>query len=404
MAYCSTCNGPLKGLGADTYEDKMLASIAQFKGQGATLSLRLSTSEKISGTGKQYAKIKNAFSLPAGPQFSCPGATDQCEGCYAQAGRFAQKNVLPAYAKNWVRWRWLEAQDAANRDPRLKFRAASAVRGKAAATELVGLMRRTAYFPMGVPFSFRLWESGDFHSQWSVDVWTNVVRNFPQVAFWGYTRTFNLDYSELTAQPNMLLWASTDRVNYEKAVEFVAKFPKIHHAFWWDPAVPAPSGSFVCPATQPANIGWQPGKALRPVALKKMPLDGRPDLGFAPGACGTCRYCLPDYKNGLYPTARRGDVTFMDHDLANKALFVIAYNNLQLAKKRGPANYPAMGPAMEQALIEAVGELEALREEERERRRYEAAQKGLKGLGQSLKSGLIDDCLYSYGRPDYFPG
>ena len=410
MSTCYTCGGPLGALGAgETYEDKMAKFVKQVRDDGAHLKLILSTSEKISGSGAPYKKVKNAFSLPAGPRFSCPGATSQCAGCYAQSGHFVRDNVAPAYAKNWLRWLWLEKHDPANVGHTKE--AMSATRGKQAAAELVEAMRQATYFPLGVAPSFRLWESGDFHSQWSVDVWTNVVRTFPAVAFWGYTRTFNLDYSELVAQPNMKLWASTDKVNHSKAVVFIKKYPAIGHAFWWDPKVKTPSGSFVCPATQPERVVFPRTKGgIRARVENKLSIDGRPDLGYAPGACGTCRYCLPSNHPagapaGMYANMRQGHVTFLDHDAAAEATLALAYRKLNMARQYGPQNYPRMGPEMEQAIIEAHAEVEALREEERALRQHEQnMQKGLKGLGESIKSGLIDDCFYSYGRPDYFPG
>ena len=155
------------------------AAIIEAEKVADKLTLELSTTRKLTGTDKD--KSKNAFSLPAGPKFSCPGATIQCGDCYARTGFFLTPDQRKFYAQNWARWRYLEVTDPS---------------GDSAAYELMQAILRSCS-SYGHPQVFRLWESGDFHSQWSVNVWTKVMAQMPIIMFWGYTRSFNFDYSAM---------------------------------------------------------------------------------------------------------------------------------------------------------------------------------------------------------------
>lgn len=186
-------------------------------------SLKLSHPSKIS------TKRKTAFSLPAGPEFSCPGATDACTDCYAKKGRHVFKTVHGAFAKNW---KTVKAYEANN--------------------NVYGLAH---YLANSIPDSrkiFRIHESGDFHSQFMVDVWTEVVRMRRDILFWAYTRSFHLDYSKLVRQPNFKLWASCDEYNIEKAKKFAKRYKnsRVRLAYGpWNHDKQIPNNSFVCPVT-----------------------------------------------------------------------------------------------------------------------------------------------------------
>jgi len=183
---------------------------------------------KLSGPQKISVKNRSAFSVPAGPDFACPGATEACEGCYAQKKRHLWSPVQKVLAQNWMLLRRFEKQGRADK----------------AAKAILDRMRPDAKV-------FRLYESGDFHSQWSIDVWTRVVRARPEVHFWAYTRSFDLNFSSLTRNKNFTLWASTDEYNIKEAKKFVRRFRKsgVKHAYGpWDHDKTLPKNSFVCPA------------------------------------------------------------------------------------------------------------------------------------------------------------
>jgi hypothetical protein len=181
----------------------------------------LSSPSKISVRGDR------AFALPAGPDFSCPGATKACDGCYAQKGRHVFSNVQNAFARNFALMQSFEAKKD--------------VKGCAAA--LLDVISPKAEI-------FRINESGDFSSAFVVKVWTEVAKARPNTKFWAYTRSFKLDFRKFIALPNVMLWASTDSYNQEQAIKFVAKHVGVRHAY--GPLAKAedlPKGAFICPVT-----------------------------------------------------------------------------------------------------------------------------------------------------------
>lgn len=180
-----------------------------------------------SSPSKISSQKDRAFSLPAGPDFSCPGATEACNGCYAQKGRHVFKNVQSAFARNFS---FLQ-----------KFEAAEDVDG--CANALLEMISPKATI-------FRIHESGDFHSAFAVKVWTKVAKARPQTSFWAYTRSFKLDFRKFIALPNATLWASTDSFNALQAVKFVAKHPGVKHAYGpLSKPEDLPKDSFICPVT-----------------------------------------------------------------------------------------------------------------------------------------------------------
>jgi len=184
---------------------------------------------KLSGPQKISIRNKSAFSIPAGPEFGCPGATKACEECYAQKKRHMWPMVQKAFAENWKLLTKLEVNQETEK----------------AAKAIIKQMRKNAEL-------FRIYESGDFHSQWAVDVWAEVVRQKQEVKFWAYTRSFDLNFTKLTRHKNFALWASTDEYNIAKAKKFVRRFRKsgVKYAYGpWEHDVELPENSFACPAT-----------------------------------------------------------------------------------------------------------------------------------------------------------
>lgn len=182
----------------------------------------------MSSPTKISSKSNRAFSIPAGPDFSCPGATTACEGCYAQHGRHFFSNVQRAFARNWKLLK--------------KFEAAKDEVG--CAQELSRHMPKDGLF--------RIHESGDFHSQFAVNVWAMVVAANPNVDFYAYTRTFDIAFEPLLENSNFVLWASTDEFNHAAATVFVKEYEhyNVRHAYGpWDHAKAIPDNSVVCPAT-----------------------------------------------------------------------------------------------------------------------------------------------------------
>jgi hypothetical protein len=116
---------------------------------------------------------------------------------------------------------------------------------------------------------FRIHESGDFESQWYLEMWGFVIKSRKEVRFWTYTRSFNLNFTPLTKYPNFNLWASTDRYNWKEAKQFVKRFKKsgTRHAYGpWGHKDPIPKNCVICP-----------------VSTGKLKLEG---------ACKKCMFCI----------------------------------------------------------------------------------------------------------------
>jgi len=136
----------------------------------------------ISPYGKGNSKIgKDIFtysSLP-GNIYTCVGSSDECEAiCYAK--RLVQNNPV---------WEMLTANTKRGSDiPPL---------------------------PKGVR-CLRWHISGDFGTVEYVNAWTKIVKQHPEVIFFGYTRSWRIPemlvaLNELRLLPNVHLWASMDK-------------------------------------------------------------------------------------------------------------------------------------------------------------------------------------------------
>jgi hypothetical protein len=170
-----------------------------------------------------------AFSLPAGPKFSCPGATEACAGCYATKGRHVFESVQSVFARNWLLIRYCERYNKMDM--------------------AVSLISNTIKKDATI---FRIHESGDFHSQWAINMWSKIIKERSSVLFWAYTRSFMFNYSGILKNTNFTLWASTDNCNMKKAEKFVKRYQAsgVRHAYGpWEHDAELPPQSFICPVT-----------------------------------------------------------------------------------------------------------------------------------------------------------
>lgn len=125
------------------------------------------------------------FSLPSIE--TCPGASPWCpKHCYG----YRYERLRPACRKAYHRNLSL-AHDT-----------------ELFAKTMIGIIPRIAP-------CFRIHVSGDFHTIAYVKAWTQICREFPQVKFWSYTRSWAAKellphLEELRALLNVQLFASTD--------------------------------------------------------------------------------------------------------------------------------------------------------------------------------------------------
>ena len=156
----------------------------------------------VSPNGKS-AVLANAFGLPAGKSYACPGATSFCERiCYA--GKLEKiysgvKNVLVSNFEQLLYADYLDGIDG------MCYLLSAMVKEFVSDCE-----RRNA------PLKFRIHWDGDFFSRDYATAWSEVVRYFPNVQFWVYTRSFDV-VDIISGIDNLTVYLSADVENFESA-------------------------------------------------------------------------------------------------------------------------------------------------------------------------------------------
>jgi hypothetical protein len=164
----------------------------------------------VSPNGKT-ATLANAFGLPAGKAYACPGATTFCERiCYA--GKLEKiysgvKNVLTSNFEQLLYADYLDGIDG------MSYLLSQMVR------EFVADCDRK-----GAPKSFRIHWDGDFFSRDYAYAWREVIEYYPDVTFWVYTRSFFVT-DILAGIPNLTLYLSADRDNRNVANKQAEIYP-----------------------------------------------------------------------------------------------------------------------------------------------------------------------------------
>jgi ferredoxin len=148
----------------------------------------------VSPNGKTPT-IANAFGLPAGKAYSCPGATSVCEKvCYAGKLEKVYKGVRNILVSNFEQ---LQSTD---------------LLGKVALlNEMIDGFRKDCE-KRNAEKLFRIHWDGDFYDEEYTRAWQMVVRLNPDVQFWAYTRS-DFAVPLLIDIPNLALYFSTDSAN-----------------------------------------------------------------------------------------------------------------------------------------------------------------------------------------------
>lgn len=247
--------------------------------------LKLSTSRKVSpwADPKKGSKVKNCFSLPAGRNGSCPGATDLCDpaaGGYCYAGRdekrFPSVNAL------------------VTRNLKL-LKAAGTVAGMvtlldAAVTEFVTFATKR-----DLPLVFRIHEDGDFFSRDYAKAWAEVITRHPDVQFWAYTRSWagKVVVTDILAGiDNLALYVSVDAANIDQARPLVAG---------WQAAGILPAIASEAEGIQDVSVSLQGRRApVCPEIAGKLPLVNEDGVG----ACVACGMCIDGKAPVNFPIHR----------------------------------------------------------------------------------------------------
>ena len=152
----------------------------------------------VSPNGKT-ATVANTFGLPAGKEYSCPGATSICESvCYAGKLEKVYKGVKENLLHNW------NLLKDADSDTMIKLLDEMIIEFKKDSD------KRKA------PYLFRIHWDGDFFNDVYTYAWKTVINKHSDVQFWVYTRVSNAA-NILKDISNLSLYFSTDDDNISTA-------------------------------------------------------------------------------------------------------------------------------------------------------------------------------------------
>jgi hypothetical protein len=223
------------------------------------------TANLSNAAGKQSV-IANAFSLPSGQEFSCPGATSICEKvCYAGKLEKIYKGFRAVVIHNWEMLKDLSAGAMIEH-----------------LSEMIDAFRADCD-KRNADKAFRIHADGDFFSSAYAIAWKSVIVNNPDIQFWVYTRSFTerLNVVPILADiPNLSLYLSVDADNRESANSVIAEYPSVRVAMLADTM--AEAGELI-QAIRDTN---RPG-AKCPENIKQIPL-----IDNKGGACFSCNLCV----------------------------------------------------------------------------------------------------------------
>lgn len=154
----------------------------------------------VSPNGKTPT-IANTFGLPSGKAYSCPGATSVCEKiCYAGKLEKVYKGV-----KNILLTNWEQLKDANQQQM------------EALLYQMIDEFDKECD-KKNAQKLFRIHWDGDFFNSVYAMAWKNVIKAFPSIQFWVYTRS-DFAVPILTGVDNLALYFSTDDDNWQLASE-----------------------------------------------------------------------------------------------------------------------------------------------------------------------------------------
>lgn len=204
--------------------------------------------------------IKNAFSLPSGKAFSCPGATSVCETvCYAGKLERQYPGVRNLVLHNWELLR------------------------NATLAEMIELLSNmigdfvSDCEKKNAPKVFRWHADGDIFSATYAEAIELTCQDFPDVQFWIYTRSFEY-VGFIYGIPNLSVYLSVDGENKEAAIETAKEYPSVRMAYLSDSF--DKGKEFMLAET------GKPG-AICPENAKRIPL-----ITENGGACLSCGLCV----------------------------------------------------------------------------------------------------------------
>jgi ferredoxin len=217
----------------------------------------------VSPNGKT-ATIANTFGLPAGRDYSCPGATSVCESvCYA--GKL--EKLFPGVKKNLLHnWELLRNADEPTMVDLIE--------------NMIAEFRKDCV-KRNAKLLFRIHWDGDFFNDKYTRAWQYVILNNTDIQFWVYTRVRSAAII-LKDIPNLSLYYSTDSENKEIGIELKTN-EGIRLAYL--------AKNFAIGQADMKALTNKPG-AKCPENLKAIPLISQ--SGSACVSCGLCVYSKSD--------------------------------------------------------------------------------------------------------------
>ena len=225
----------------------------------------------VTPNGKQ-ASIANTFGLPAGKNYSCPGATSVCESvCYA--GRL--EKVFPAVKKNLLHnWELLRNADGLTMVMLL--------------TDMIDEFIADCE-KKEAPKLFRIHWDGDFFNDTYTNAWKTVILNNKDIQFWVYTRVRSAALI-LNGIDNLSLYYSTDSENKAIGVE-LKNTHSIRLAYL--------AKNFAIGQADMKELFNKPG-AKCPENLKAIPL-----ISQKGSACVSCSLCVYSKADILFSASKK---------------------------------------------------------------------------------------------------
>lgn len=248
---------------------------------------KVSTLVRITPSGEQKPSHPNAFGLPAG--ITCPGRTPFCDSCYAVGIERFRHDTARLVHHN------------------LEILLACGDNVHAMVNALDGVVSQSYTRGSRV---YRIHWDGDFYSLPYAQAWATVVRAYPDVQFYVYTRSFDtltLDVlPALVGIANLSVYLSVDEYNLAAAHDALERYVgELHVA--------------ACAETQEQaqllieKLERRKAPAC-PENVKRLPLvvamDGRRSTPLTPGmeaqgACAACRMCVDGVADVRFAIAKR---------------------------------------------------------------------------------------------------
>jgi hypothetical protein len=225
----------------------------------------------VTKNGKQAA-IANTFGLPAGKDYSCPGATTVCETvCYAGKLEKLFKGVKINLMHNWdlLKDADYETMVSLLDDMIMDF--------------IADCNKKDA------PMLFRIHWDGDFFNDTYAYAWKQVIMNHENIQFWVYTRVKSAALM-LKDLPNLSLYYSTDSENKNTGIEL-----KKDH------------GIKLAYLAKNFSIGQADMKALTNRPGAKCPENKKaiPLISNAGSACVSCSLCVYSKSDIVFSASKK---------------------------------------------------------------------------------------------------